>query len=77
MLVQVKHRGWVFIQGFYYKKGRGRGSTYRGRTGEVRKKEGRKVKSIHDNCFYGREIQPEVKELQCPLQNTEKIQLKL
>ena len=24
MLVQVKHRGWVFIQGFYYKKGRGR-----------------------------------------------------
>ena len=25
MLVQVKHRGWVFIQGFYYKnRGRGR-----------------------------------------------------
>ena len=25
MLVQVKHRGWGFIQGFYYKnKGRGR-----------------------------------------------------
>ena len=25
MLVQVKHRGWIFIQGFYYKnKGRGR-----------------------------------------------------
>ena len=25
MLVHVKHRGWVFIQGFYYKnKGRGR-----------------------------------------------------
>ena len=25
MLVQVKHRGWVFIQGFYYKnKGSGR-----------------------------------------------------
>ena len=24
MLVQVKHRGWIFIQGFYYKnKGRG------------------------------------------------------
>ena len=67
MLVQVKHRGWVFIQGFCYKKGRGGVVHTGGGQGKFVKREGRKVKSIYNNCFYGREIQPEVKELQCPL----------
>ena len=74
MLVQVKHRGWVFIQGFYYKNKR------RGRvvhTGEgreickIRLKGKIKFKHTHKNCFYDREIYPEVRELQYPLQNTE------
>ena len=56
-----------FLYKVFITKRGGEGSSYRGRAGEVRKKEGKKVKSIHNNCFYGREIQPEVKELQCPL----------
>ena len=35
MLVQVNHRGWVFIQGFYYKnEGRGR-VVHTGEGGEI------------------------------------------
>ena len=35
MLMQVKHRGWVFIQGFYYEnKGKGRGE-HTGEGGEI------------------------------------------
>ena len=74
MLVQVKHRGWIFIQGFYYKnKGRGR-VVHTGEGREICKiRMGGKIKfktHTHNNCFYGREIYPEVRELQCPLQNT-------
>ena len=67
MLAQVKHRSWVFIQGFYYKKGRGRVV----HTEEVCKKEGRKINSIHKTCFYDRGIQPKVRELQYPLESTD------
>ena len=73
MLVQVKHRGWVFIQGFYYKnKGRGR-VVHTAESREICKnkvKKGRiKFKThTHNNCFYGREIYPEIRELQYPLQ---------
>ena len=70
MLVQVKHRGWVLYKVFITKRG-GEGSTYRGKAGEVCKKEGGKINSIHKNCFYGRGIQPEVRELQYPLQSTD------
>ena len=75
MLVQAKHRGWIFIQSFHYKnKGRGR---------VVHTREGREIckiriggkitfkTHIHNNCFYCRGIYPEVRELQCLLQNTE------
>ena len=46
MLVQVKHRGWVLYKVFIT-KGEGEGSTYRGRAGEICKKEGRRINSIH------------------------------
>ena len=42
MLVQVKHRGCVLYQVFIT-KGEGEGSTYRGRAGEICKKEGRRI----------------------------------
>ena len=42
-----------------------------GGQGKFVKKEGRKINSIYKNCFYGRGIQPEVRELQYPLQSTD------
>ena len=45
MLVQVKHRGWVFK--VFITKGEGEGSTYRGRAGEIFIKEGRRINSMH------------------------------
>ena len=71
MLVQVKHRGWGFIQVFIIKiRGRGRVvHTGEGRDIFVIGKEN-KVKP-HNNCFYGRKIYPEVRELQYLLQDTE------
>ena len=46
MLVQVKHRGWVLYK-IFITKGEGEGSTYRGREGEICKKEGRRIYLIH------------------------------
>ena len=73
MLVQVKHRGWVFIQGFYYKnKGRGR---------VVHTVEGREICKIRlrgkikfkntTTASTAEKVYPEVRELQYLLQNTE------
>ena len=63
-----------FIQGFYYKnKGRGRVVHTREGRAFCKIKIGRKIKfkiHIHNNCFYGRGTYPEVRELQCLLQNT-------
>ena len=59
MLVQVKHRGRVFIQSFYYKNKRG--------LAKIRVRRNNKVqKQTYNNCFYGRHIYPEVRELQYP-----------
>ena len=67
MLVQVKHRGWVFIQGFYYK--------IKGKFAKMRVRRNNKVqKHTYNNCFYGRHIYPEGRELQYPLQYTSYIQ---
>ena len=46
MLVQVKHKGWVIYKVFIT-KGEGEGSTYRGKAGEICKKEGWRINSIH------------------------------
>ena len=46
MLVQVKHRGWVLCKVFIT-KGEGEGGTYRGRAGEICKKEDRRINSIY------------------------------
>ena len=46
MLVQVKHRSWVLYKVFIT-KGEGEGSTYRGREGDICKKKGRRINSIH------------------------------
>ena len=63
-----------FIQGFYYKN-KGRGRVVHTREGRefLKNKMGGKIKfkvHIHNNCFYGRGTDPEVRELQCLLQNT-------
>ena len=67
MLVQVKHRGGVFIQRFYYKN--------KGGFAKIRVMRNNKVqKQTYNNCFYGRHIYPEVRELQYPLQYQSYIQ---
>ena len=57
-----------FIQGFYYKNtGRVR-VVHTGEGREICKNKVQKKSKVQThNCFYGREIQPEVKELQYPL----------
>ena len=67
MLVQVKYRGGVFIQWFYYKN--------KGEFAKIKDNEEIKCKNkTYNNCFYGRHIHPEVRELQYPLQYTSYIQ---
>ena len=61
MLVQMKHRGGVFIQRLYYKN--------EGGFAKIRAMRNNKVqKQTYNNCFYGSHIYSEVRELQYPLQ---------
>ena len=73
MLGQVKHRGWILYKVSITKIG-GVGVVHTMEGREFCKiKIGGKIKfktHIHNNCFYGRGIYPEVRELKCPLQST-------
>ena len=70
MLVQVKHRGGVFKQSFYYK--------YKGGFAKIKAMSNNKVqKQTYNNCFYSRHMYPEVRKPQYPLQYQNYIQLLL